>query len=433
MTPTPTPESAAARVPARAARCCPGAGPAGSSRIRAIVERLLSDDATDSRYSATQARRRQTTSADTPRSRALTVSASPSAGSILKSVTRSDTEDLPTLRQWLDGLDDHPLLWFFEPRRELHPMVEYAWWRNPILMAVEETLLHLERAQPVGLGKKRREFRTFKGKNNDGVESLDPLRSELIVGSLLAEAGVPFRFNTSAGPDILLGAAVTSFAIEIGMRRPKSLSELSRRLMRGLKQRGLPHAVSISTDPIPPVAIRTAVQDAIVEQFLPADGSRGVTSLRTIAAPARPELGIPDSWVTIRVSNDRGTTSTEAPWKSPHMKAVAQEVAKNILRDNRKQTQAKSCPTILIADLTGGDLPDTRYWNDVFDSIWQPDDGYLAVAAMTWLNTNRMPTLAFSLNPFADQGSVRDVASLLEPVPGFHDLGDRLAGRKRRQ
>lgn len=170
-----------------------------------------------------------------------------------------------------------------------------------------------------------------------------------------------------------------------------------------------------------------------MEQFLPADGSRGVTSLRTIAAPARPELGIPDSWVTIRVSNDRGITSTEAPWKSPHMKAVAQEVAKNILRDNRKQTQAKSCPTILIADLTGGDLPDTRYWNDVFDSIWQPDDGYLAVAAMTWLNTNRMPTLAFSLNPFADQGSVRDVASLLEPVPGFHDLGDRLAGRKRRQ
>jgi hypothetical protein len=42
--------------------------------------------------------------------------------------------------------------------------------------------------------------------------------------------------------------------------------------------------VSISTDPFPPVAIRTSVLNAILEQFLPSDGSPGVTSLRTVNA-----------------------------------------------------------------------------------------------------------------------------------------------------
>gem|GEM_PF-5243738 len=52
------------------------------------------------------------------------------------------------------------------------------------------------------LGQKRREFRTVKGKNNAGMAALDPLLSELVVGSLHAEGGVPFRYNRSAGPDL---------------------------------------------------------------------------------------------------------------------------------------------------------------------------------------------------------------------------------------
>jgi hypothetical protein len=54
--------------------------------------------------------------------------------------------DLPTLRRWLDGVEDHPLRWFFKSRRRepLPPGAVYAWWRNPILTPIEETLVLLE-------------------------------------------------------------------------------------------------------------------------------------------------------------------------------------------------------------------------------------------------------------------------------------------------
>lgn len=339
--------------------------------------------------------------------------------------------DLPTLRRWLDGVEDHPLRWFFKSRRRepLPPGAVYAWWRNPILTPIEETLVLLEAAAPAGLGAKRREFRAARGMGQPAMEKFMPLRAELIVASLLAEATVPFRFNTGAGPDLLVGGDSPAFGIEIGSRSPSSLSHLSRALSAALRERGLPDGVEISTDPIPPVAIRTSVQRSIIEQFVPPDGSPGVSALRVMAAPARPAYGIPASWLTIRRGG--GTTSSMAPYNSPHMLALAQSVAVEVLRDKRKIRQSQELPSILIVDLSGGDLPDLRYWETTFGPLWQPTDTYLALGAMRALNTRRVPEIRFSVNPYADKAAVGVVAEPLRGVAPLADLANQADRRPR--
>ncbi len=335
--------------------------------------------------------------------------------------------DLPALQNWFEGRDDHPLRWFFQSRRKTSrpPNAAYAWWRNPILVAMEETLAILEAVQPDGLGAKRREFRAFKSTGSGYMDHFMTHRAELVIASLLAEASISFRFNTVAGPDLLLGENGKVFGIEVSSRRPKSLSDLSRALHVGLRARGLSSSVSISTDPIPPVAIRNDVRNAIIEKFLPTDGGRGVTSLRAMAAPARPEYGIPASWVTIRVGGDEGRLTTNAPFNSPHMIATAQQVANNVLREERKLVQAQRWPTVLIVDLSGTDLPDLRYWNQAFEGVWQPGDEFLAVGAMVAHSVRREPSLSFSINPFADQHRVEEMAAGVAASLAFAEFVDR--------
>jgi hypothetical protein len=127
--------------------------------------------------------------------------------------------DLPTLRRWLDGVENHPLRWFFKSRRRepLPPGVVYAWWRNPILIPIEETLVLLEAAAPAGLGAKRREFRSARGMGQPAMEKFMPLRAELVVASLLAEATVLFRFNTGAGPDLLANVVRVNRSALVGL------------------------------------------------------------------------------------------------------------------------------------------------------------------------------------------------------------------------
>jgi hypothetical protein len=84
-----------------------------------------------------------------------------------------------------------------------------------------------------------------------------------------------------------------------------------------------------------------------------------------------------------------------APYNSPHMLALAQSVAVEVLRDERKIRQSQTLPTLptlptlLIVDLSGGDLPDVRYWDTTFGPLWQPTDTYLALGAMHALTTRR--------------------------------------------
>ncbi|WP_372352717.1 hypothetical protein [Streptomyces sp. KL116D] len=291
---------------------------------------------------------------------------------------------------------------------------------------MEQTLSILEAAAPAGLGGKRRDFRGFTDMSEAGMRHFRTHLAELTVASQLAEAGVPFRFNTDEGPDLLLQCGRETLGIEVGSRQPRSVSDLTHALIRGLRERGLPAAVTIRTDPVPPVTIRDSVRDTVIEAFLPADGSLGVTSLRVEAAPARPEDGIPASWLSIQVSRGNGFTTMAAPFKSPHVTAMAKDVASGVLREKRKRRQAKLMPTVLIVDLSGGDLPDLRSWPDAFDSLWETDDHFLAVGGMTISTRSRIPKLRFSVNPFADQPALDRVTAAVSKCVIFADLADQL-------
>ncbi|MFJ3785693.1 hypothetical protein [Streptomyces sp. NPDC090093] len=349
-------------------------------------------------------------------------------------VNGQEAENLPVLQYWLDGVAAHPLRWYFESRRpNRHPGVVYAWWRSPILVAVEETLAILEATQPEGLGAKRREFRAIKGQAPHDMEQFLALRAELTVASHLAASGVPFQFNGEEGPDLLMTVDGETCGIEVSSRRPKSLDSLTRDLQQGLRARGLPTGVSTSTDPIPPVAIRATVRREILDAFLPPDGTSGVSSMRVEVAPARPEDGIPASWLTIRVGANERYGMTSAPWNSPHMKATAQEVARNVMREKRKIRQSKLMPTLLIVDLSDTDLPDLRCWPEAFDSMWEGTDQFVALAGMTMTRLSREPNLRFSVNPFTERRLVEAMAESVSSCAVFGDLPDALAGRRSRR
>ncbi|MGW0823136.1 hypothetical protein [Streptomyces sp. NPDC002845] len=180
------------------------------------------------------------------------------------------------------------------------------------------------------------------------------------------------------------------------------------------------------------MSIRASVREAIIEGFLPAGGRPGVTSLRVEASPARPEDGIPASWLSIRVSRDRGYTTMSAPFNSPHVTAMAQDVAANVLREKRKKRQSKLMPTVLIIDLSGNDLPDLRCWPEVFGALWEPGDEFLAVGGMTVSTRSREPELRFSLNPFVDRQLLERVTALLWRCRVFTDVAEQLKGGQRR-
>ncbi|MEW1773511.1 GNAT family N-acetyltransferase [Streptomyces sp. NPDC086777] len=145
---------------------------------------------------------------------------------------------LPVLRRWMGDGQTHPLRVHMD-RPSKYPGIIHAWWRDPVLTCLEETLVLLETAQPQGLDSMARTFRGFDDPSWAGKEQFLRHRAELVVASLLAEARVPFRFNTAAGPDLLMDNVFPCMGIEISSRRPKSLFDLSQALHEGLRERGL--------------------------------------------------------------------------------------------------------------------------------------------------------------------------------------------------
>jgi hypothetical protein len=120
-----------------------------------------------------------------------------------------------------------------------------------------------------------------------------------------------------------------------------------------------------------------------------------------------------------------------ARYNSPHMLALAQSVAVKVLRDERKIRQSQTLPTLLIVDLSGGDLPDVRYWDTTYGPLWQPTDTYLALGAMHTLTTRRVPEIRFSVNPYADRAAVGVAAEPLRGVAALADLANRADRRLR--
>ncbi|KKD03172.1 hypothetical protein [Streptomyces sp. WM6386] len=110
--------------------------------------------------------------------------------------------------------------------------------------------------------------------------------------------------------------------------------------------------------------------------------------------------------MSIQVSHDRARTTVSAPFDSPHVLAMAQGVAAGVLREKRKRHQSKLMPTVLIVDVSGSDLPDLRRWPEILDALWEPDDAFLSVGAMTVSTRSRelerMTTLISECGVFMD-------------------------------
>lgn len=93
------------------------------------------------------------------------------------------------LKKWLEGArPDHPLLAPDVPTLTLEMM--------------ERTLAPIEASNPAGIAAKRKAFRTLTFERE-----VSDQRAELLVGTMLSRAGVPYEFADPA-PDYLVGAAL---------------------------------------------------------------------------------------------------------------------------------------------------------------------------------------------------------------------------------
>ena len=95
--------------------------------------------------------------------------------------------DYPTLRDWLrNAKSGSPWLPFFHGTAQ-----------DPGICGALETILgRLEATNPSGLGSLKKRF----GDDDEG--NVFGLRTELLIGFQLAEAGIPFRFGGRAEPDV---------------------------------------------------------------------------------------------------------------------------------------------------------------------------------------------------------------------------------------
>ena len=95
--------------------------------------------------------------------------------------------DYPTLSDWLrNAKSGSPWLPFFHGTAQ-----------DPGICGALETILgRLEATNPSGLGSLKKRF----GDDDEG--NVFGLRTELLIGSQLAEAGIPFRFGGRAEPDV---------------------------------------------------------------------------------------------------------------------------------------------------------------------------------------------------------------------------------------
>jgi len=350
-----------------------------------------------------------------------------------------EAASLPVLRGWLDGKPQHPLRYYFgpPPGLEVHGEFRYEWWRSPILTTVEEILTILERAQPPGLPSKRRDFRALKGMDWSNRDRFSELRTELAVGAALVESGVGFRFNPPPGPDLLVDdLSGGEVAIEIGSRAPIGFSAFCMDVVHQLLPLGLDAHIHLMAPVYPPVSIRADVRERIMEKILDlvsSDAPFGAVNM--IAIPERPELNAPACPITIQYYRQKPgeglkvTSQSAAPISGPQLKDTVNEVARRILRDDRKRRQAGTeVPTVLLAEVSRCDLGIFRSespWASIFDEVWCQDDRFVAVGATLCYQDQRVPEIGFSVNRFAPTAAVRRVVEALSGCPQMSGLADQ--------
>ncbi|MGW3983561.1 hypothetical protein [Streptomyces mirabilis] len=341
---------------------------------------------------------------------------------------------VPVLRAWLGNSQDHPLLALFGPPADLvvPPSVRYTWWRDPILTTFNDMLAILERTGPAGLDRMRNRFRELRATNPEGRKDFMNFRAEVTVAAFFAEHGLCFGFNTDPGPDLLLTApSGRPVAVEISTRAPHALSSIANEVVTGLRDRSLDLKIHFHAHDYPPVSIRSRERDDLVRRVVTAATNlkaNPFAAFKATVIPDRPEDGYAACTITVQINPlPKGSGIQAAISMSgghPHEHDVASEVAKQPLRDKKKQAQARTKPTLLIADITGLDgagQHTLRHWSDTFASAWAPNDPFVALAAMICPANHLSPQLATSHNPHADPADLHDLQTALVPVR--HYLG----------
>lgn len=236
----------------------------------------------------------------------------------------SDLSNLPSLTAWLKGADaNHPLL--------------VAQIHESLLEPLETIVRELEQAHPLRIAQKCRAFRTLRS-----FDALIERRAELLAGSLLAAAGVPFEFGADY-PDLVLANA--GAGIEVGTRRLDGQRRLHEQVVEALSTLSAPGCEIVLT---------------FDERLLKISEERiagVVTQIVGAALGGNGRLRFEDLGLTVAVEPDLG-------WSAPHVTTFHQKLGSNlsdhvedVVREienkiDEKRRQTSKMPTALLLDLS---------------------------------------------------------------------------------
>ncbi|MDX2531602.1 hypothetical protein [Streptomyces scabiei] len=256
----------------------------------------------------------------------------------------------PFLLEWMDNApQDHPLTDLIAEATKNSPADSFA---SAVVMAFENIIETLEKAQPERRAGVRRDFRSARTFDDD----LMIVRAEMVAGAKLARAGIPFDFgrrNGATDPDLVLREM--NLGIEVKARRLDGLRDLRDELQAALADIDLTVLVHLLPDS-QPLTIKPDKRAEVVAETLQRVRSRDLgTQVTVIDQPwsARTRLllkiGI---YQADHLPNGSLVTVMNGFWGSepgPHLADVEDQV-RFVLQDEQKIRQAESMPTILLVD-----------------------------------------------------------------------------------
>jgi hypothetical protein len=206
----------------------------------------------------------------------------------------------------------------------------------PFLDAMDQVIGTLVRAQPLRLSRKRDAFQAARS-----IGAVLEQRAELVVGALIAQAGVEFEFAADF-PDLVLSHG--SYGIEVGTRAIDGPWGMCDQLEAGLAGRSGLHVV-LRFDRRPLKLPETVVRD-VVSSIIEQEYTQPTTTLRFDSAQ-----------LTVLVAKDviEGASNavvefqSEGPELTSHMGEVERELDNKIAE---KRRQATKMPTILLLDVS---------------------------------------------------------------------------------
>ena len=318
----------------------------------------------------------------------------------------------PSLSGWMSGTSaKHPLRELFD---EASAADEATSPRRMILTAFDLIISRLDAAQPLRLGAELKDFR-----NARTHDDLRIVRSELVVGGMLAAAGVGFDFGARGGtpkPDLVLRES--NLGIEIKNRTLDGLRELERKLSEAVADLGAPVTIYLACEERP-LVIKNNVRIEIIEQAseMIQAGQRG-TFLTQLDQPwaATPKLNL-----SVRIA-DRSPVPGSAKvifeegfFSLPGSLDDAEAEVVKVLQDEQKIQQALAMPTILLVDaaLTGmSAFRPINVWAQRLKVLLPTDTPFVGIAVMMPELTSPDAPLALVTRAGLDSGTQAAVKKL---------------------